>query len=1184
MTVSALSLGAFATEDGDNGEATIPENSGETSSPDEDGEIDVAKLERYMMADKFIFSIPEEGRENLLSAPVVQQGDFASLTNTTRMQVLYDERYRIDAMETAYLTYKLTNNSSDILSLGTMVYFGTVERNLCAYVLKPLVYDAKTGAKLNLKTSYEYKSGQFVLTNIMPTVEIPPHSEVYIAIPFISADDATFNVPGLVRGDVGTFKAGKEPQQSVLWSNNSERTELMKQKLERDGTTDCLQLQLFLGGNGTDANGARRYAGNFDFQISELYAVSKTDYYERVKDLDMPSDNEEEKPEVDEKELEKLLMANKFIFKLPNEDTLNVLSETLTFKGIFPGLSNTDRMKVVFTQRGIINSTTTAFVAYKIKNNSDEVLNIGTMVYFSTTGKNLCALTLNPMIFDATTGKKLKATTSYSYKVEKFVLNGAMPTIEIPPNSEVYVAIPFVSVDNDSSYVPGMVMATDDGKYSPGDRPKQGNLWSNSEERTQLMQNKIDLEGSTDCMQMQIFLGGNGADANGARKYDGGFDFEISQVYAVSKDEYYPYAYENKDQIQEEEEEEKPPIGVDPDGGKYTTISMTDSGLAMTPSFDVNGNILNVTYTRSEFQTVARTLAADGFNRVYVVTTRTGIPAASSASNQWNDPGDTKYHIAESIILTGDPNFEILYACKQAGLEVIAVFKPYEGGGVSKGTDADMSNTLFFEETVGGYWTGYDAFLSAHPEMRLSRKEDAEAEAIKDDVVTKITATFILEEFTRHRWTGGLERITPQTENRSDIKLYISKNNLDYVEYEGDYTLTFKVTKAPYLDENGWVITEKAKCFEACIEGIEIGPEYQYMALATEDVTDRYIIPQSMIRIYNAKGDELPTTVCTTVRYGKGHVTRPAGYIWGAEEIMRGTERSSLDYFKSWGFEFDFDGNGSNYDRAYYSSYVYGIARGNFDYAKGTYCEAYDEVREYWLYEIENLLALGYDGIEIRLQAHSSMYSDYAYYGFNEPLMQAYIAKYGTDPREEKTVSKETAYNIACLRGEFFMDFMKRAEELVHGQGKIFGFQMRSAMLDSSMDVAMNTALHQMFCWAMPKIIFDWKEAADLCDTITIKQNFSNNYRPELIDTLTKYAKKNGIPVWITAYTQQFTNVDEYGVQIGEANVANFNKIAEDPNVYGVQIYEWDPKGARFQHAFNILKKELNYIPRRVIE
>jgi hypothetical protein len=164
------------------------------------------------------------------------------------------------------------------------------------------------------------------------------------------------------------------------------------------------------------------------------------------------------------------------------------------------------------------------------------------------------------------------------------------------------------------------------------------------------------------------------------------------------------------------------------------------------------------------------------------------------------------------------------------------------------------------------------------------------------------------------------------------------------------------------------------------------------------------------------------------------------------------------------------------------------------------------------------------------------------------------------------------------------MEFMRRAEEMVHSQGKTFGFHMRSAMLEDTMDGAMNTALHQMFCWAMPKIVIDWKAAVDLCDTITIKQNFSNNYRPQLIAPLTEYAKEKGVTVWITAYTQQFTNVDEYGVQIGEANVENLNNIAKDPNVYGVQIYEWDPTGARFQHAFGILKKKLNYIPRRLDE
>ena len=208
------------------------------------------------------------------------------------------------------------------------------------------------------------------------------------------------------------------------------------------------------------------------------------------------------------------------------------------------------------------------------------------------------------------------------------------------------------------------------------------------------------------------------------------------------------------------------------------------------------------------------------------------------------------------------------------------------------------------------------------------------------------------------------------------------------------------------------------------------------------------------------------------------------------------------------------------------------------------------------------------------------MYSDYAYYGFNEPLMEAFIEKYGYDPREEEKVSKETAYRIACLRGELYMDFMTAASEMTHAAGKTFGFHMRSAMIDDSMNVVMNTALHQLFCWAMPKIIVDWKQAIDLCDTVTIKQNWANNYDATKIKELTDYAVSRDVQIWITSYTQQFTNVDEYGVQIGEANVAFFNTVAKDKNVYGIQMYEWDPTGDRFQHAFNILKKKLNYIPR----
>ena len=1133
---------------------------------------DVSKL---LMADRFVFKLPDADKENLLNEPVSFSGNFEDLTNQTRMQVLYNEKGRIDADSTAYLTYKLKNDSSQVLSLGTMVYFQTTGNNLCAYVLVPMVYDAATGERLDLVTSYEYKSGKYVLTDVMPTVEIPAGKEVFVAIPFVSVPDPTNYVPGLEMSSE-TYIKGFEPSKGVLWSNNAERTALMKDKWAMDGTTDCLQMQLFLGGNGANSAGARTYVGEFDFTITQLNAISKSEYYAYAYDPD--NWGNEDAPTVGADPNPELLMNDKFSVNLPGLEKKNLLSADLNYKGVFSSLSNADKMQIIYDGKGDMNTLDTACVAYRLRNDSLETLSIGTMVYFTTGRYNLCALSLLPAVYDAESGARIDCKLSYEYNGGKYVLSDAMPTVEIPSGAEVYIVVPFTSVNDATQYVAGVAME-DDTPYVKGSKPQKGSLYSNNAERTALLAQKIAADGYADCVQVQIYLGGNGADPNGNRNYGGNFDFAVTELCAISQKDYFA-------NYTAPEQSEKPPVGTDPDGEKYTTVSLTDSGLALAPSFDVNGNMLNVAYTRSEFASVARAFKNDGFNRVYVVTTRGGIPAASSASNQWNDPGDTRYTIADSLIVCGNTNFEFLYACKKEGLEVIAVYKPYEGGGVSKSPEADMSNSLYYEDTVGGYWTGYDAFLSAHPEMRLERKENSEEDARKNDTVTKIEAAFIIDAFSFYDWRGGKRQVAKVTSpNISEIKLYVSKNNTDYVEYEGEYTLSFTKEKRTYLDENGWNLFDKdTNCLVATIEGIEIGSEYQYMALTMADKTGRYIIPQSMIRIYNAKGEEIPSTVGTSVRYQKNTYVRPEGYIWGAEDIIRGTEPESLSYFASWGFEFDLDGNGSNSDSAYINSHVFGIARGHFEYAKGTYCEAYDEVRAHWLYEIQNLLLLGYDGIEIRLQAHSSMISDYAYYGFNEPMMEAFIEKYGYDPREEEKVSKETAYYIACLRGEYYMDFMREAESLVHSQGKVFGFHMRSAMIDTSMDAIMNTALHQCFCWAMPKIVINWREAVDLVDTITIKQNWSNNYNSEMIKELTDYAVSKNVKVWITAYTQQYTNVDEYGVQIGEANVDFFNQVALDPNVYGIQIYEWDPKGGRFQHAFGILKKELNYIPRRLTD
>ncbi len=628
--------------------------------------------------------------------------------------------------------------------------------------------------------------------------------------------------------------------------------------------------------------------------------------------------------------------------------------------------------------------------------------------------------------------------------------------------------------------------------------------------------------------------------------------------------------------------------GTDEDGMKYTTVCFTDSGLAITPSYDVNGNIASFAHTREDFADVAKTFADMGVSRVYAVTSRPGIVGSSSAPNQWNDPGDNTSHTGASIILTGNPNFEFVYACHQVGLEVIAVFKPYEGGGVSKGLDADLSNCLYVEEAMGEYWTGYDTFISSHPEMRLSRKENAQEDAIVNDTITKIDAAFMLDAYTYKTWwrrSKTADAIADENVNTSQIKLYVSRSNVDYVEYPGDYKVEFSIENRKYLDENGWELFDgESRCAVATITGIEITSEYQSFALVMEDNTNRRIIAQSMIGAYNAEGERLPTTVGPYVRYKKGQYTVPDGFIWGDERTLSCTDPESLNYFAGWGFDFDFCSTGVNHSLKFNNAYVYGVTRGHFQYAKGTLCEVYPEVRQAWLDEVESYLMMGYDGIEIRLANHSYMISDFAYYGFNEPIIEEYKKRYGEDPALSDTVSKETAYRIALIRGDSFMEFMTAASEMTHKAGKVFGFQMRSGMLDpDEMDRAMDTTYHQSFDTQAPKIIIsDWKAAVDLCDTITIKQNYANEYSSSLNRRLTDYAKSKDIQVWITAYTQQVTYVDEDGVQVGECNPGFFNAVGKDKNIYGIQLYEWDPKGARFRHAFQKIKEDQHYKPREV--
>lgn len=620
------------------------------------------------------------------------------------------------------------------------------------------------------------------------------------------------------------------------------------------------------------------------------------------------------------------------------------------------------------------------------------------------------------------------------------------------------------------------------------------------------------------------------------------------------------------------------------DDKKSVTLSLTDDGHAFAPTVDVNGHIASIIYTPNECQKVMNDFAAKGFERVYFVTTRSGVPGASSAANQWNGINGTN-HITETLIYSGDANFAFVYACHKAGMEAIAVYKPYESGGITSPHGTSVPAGLYSEETIGGVMTGFDSFTGLHPEYRLKRKNNKNGSALINDTVTKIDVAFILDAFTVNGWTGSdknYAEISDEKASTPEIKLYVSEDNGRYHEYTGNYQVSYKIELLDYLDENGWKLFEnKTRCLVATIESISIGNEYKYFALVLGNNEKMYTIPQSMINIYNSEGKVIPSTSSTYSRKPRGNtdISRSNSYVWGDEGTpIATTSLEAKKYFENWGFEFDWNGIG-NSSQAFINAHIYGIARGEYEYAKGTLCEAYDEVREYWLFEINYFLSMGYDGIEIRLQNHSNMYSDYAYFGFNEPIIKAYKDKYGEDISQVDTVTKEIAYRIACIRGEFFTDFFTEASQLVHSKGKMFAMHVRSAMIDTSLDKVMDAALHKMFSWAMPKIVFDWKQAIDVCDEVTIKENWNNQYVKSRVAELTEYATEKGKKVWVTAYLAQ-TPYSEDGHNIGEMNQYFIKGVFKDKNVHGVVFYEYDPLGKNFEYAVNKVITYFEYKPR----
>lgn len=519
-----------------------------------------------------------------------------------------------------------------------------------------------------------------------------------------------------------------------------------------------------------------------------------------------------------------------------------------------------------------------------------------------------------------------------------------------------------------------------------------------------------------------------------------------------------------------------------------------------------------------------------GFDRMYFVTVAPGVPAF--AMRFLDPPADPEryghYGLASYRALNGNPNREAIRAAQAKGMKAFAIFKPYESGTgrtLPLGTAHPTRDQGLPD--VGGIAYGFCAFTLKNPQMRLQRRPDPTYTQRIRQPITSIDLLFCRDRELLEEQGEAVPEETPLVPENLEqtVRVFASTDNGTYERLDpGSYQVTLHEESMVLTDAEGVPLREDGQPSPVTrihVSGLSMAPTLRFLAVQWGEAGETaWLIPPSMVRT-NGPSGTVPTSITTQVRQNL---------------IPLGGERTWGDFRKN-GFEFHEYGWGRRHP-GWDKTQQIGIARGWNTHLKGILCEAYPEVRAYWLARIQALLEVGADGIDIRLVGHSAMDTDYASYGYNPPVVEAFRKEYGRAPDG----GIEDFKKLMRIRGRIFESFLREARDLVHAHDATFKLHLHASYLWPDTD----GAFRGMVQWGMPKLFLDWEVLVDLADEITLKDHFHGRYNPRKALPLKQRAKELGKPLWIHCYLTQGNDFQP----------SFFEAVREDPLVSGVLLYE----------------------------
>jgi hypothetical protein len=261
--------------------------------------------------------------------------------------------------------------------------------------------------------------------------------------------------------------------------------------------------------------------------------------------------------------------------------------------------------------------------------------------------------------------------------------------------------------------------------------------------------------------------------------------------------------------------------------------------------------------------------------------------------------------------------------------------------------------------------------------------------------------------------------------------------------------------------------------------------------------------------------------------------------IWLADQVD----------FRSWGLVFDY-GWGREITRLDESNVsghrgFIAYARGRNEYLTGALCETEPRVQAYWLSCVREMIDAGVDGVDFRVENHSTM-TDYPQdYGFNPVVME----RCGD------------SLSVGQVRGEAYTGFLRQAKQLLSSQGK----RMR---INLNIDYFRPDPPACRLLGYPANIHFDWQRwiAEGLMDEGILRffhMPFRSIYEDEIAQKMIRQCQEKHIPLSVNRYViaplpaDSGVHRDASGsIYTPQRYLDEFRRIHSDGRFCGFVLYE----------------------------